>query len=79
MFNAIESVLEMTMHELCCRESQINSDESVSSQSSVGGGLYHSHSNPDLSTTGAYEDVRTEFPEHVLKVSILTRVIKLSS
>ncbi|ROT81633.1 Rap guanine nucleotide exchange factor, partial [Penaeus vannamei] len=26
------------------------------------------HSNPDLSTTGAYEDVRTEFPEHVLKV-----------
>ncbi|XP_069992799.1 uncharacterized protein PDZ-GEF isoform X12 [Penaeus vannamei] len=50
------------------QESQINSDESVSSQSSVGGGLYHSHSNPDLSTTGAYEDVRTEFPEHVLKV-----------
>ncbi|XP_042883464.1 rap guanine nucleotide exchange factor 2-like isoform X8 [Penaeus japonicus] len=50
------------------QESQINSDESVSSQSSVGGGLYHSHSNPDLSTTGTYEDVRTEFPEHVLKV-----------
>lgn len=59
---------------LCCRESQINSDESVSSQSSVGGGLYHSHSNPDLSTTGAYEDVRTEFPEHVLKVRISARV-----
>ncbi|XP_066987229.1 uncharacterized protein PDZ-GEF isoform X4 [Macrobrachium rosenbergii] len=50
-------------------ESHMNSDESVSSQSSVGGGgLYHSHSNPDLSTAGAYEDVRTEFPEHVLKV-----------
>lgn len=50
-------------------ESQMNSDESVSSQSSVGGGgLYHSHSNPDLSTAGTYEDVRTEFPEHVLKV-----------
>lgn len=60
----------MTLHKLCCRESQINSDESVSSQSSVGGGLYHSHSNPDLSTTGTYEDVRTEFPEHVLKVSV---------
>ncbi|KAK7067439.1 Rap guanine nucleotide exchange factor 2, partial [Halocaridina rubra] len=48
-------------------ETQMNSDESVSSQSSVGGGLYHSHSNPDLTTAG-YEDCRTEFPEHVLKV-----------
>ncbi|XP_042235626.1 rap guanine nucleotide exchange factor 2-like isoform X6 [Homarus americanus] len=50
------------------QDSQANSDDSVSSHSSVGGGLYHSHSNPDLSTTGAFDDVRAEFPEHVLKV-----------
>nr|XP_045621434.1 uncharacterized protein LOC123772381 isoform X4 [Procambarus clarkii] len=50
------------------QDSQANSDDSVSSHSSVGGGLYHSQSNPDLSTTGTYDDVRTEFPEHVLKV-----------
>ncbi|KAK3863195.1 hypothetical protein Pcinc_031004 [Petrolisthes cinctipes] len=50
-------------------DSQMNSDDSVSSQSSVGGGLYHSHSNPDLSTTLAFEEAtRAEFPEHVLKV-----------
>lgn len=49
-------------------DSQANSDDSVSSQSSLSGGLYQSHSNPDLSTTGAFEDIKTEFPEHVLKV-----------
>ncbi|CAL4156065.1 unnamed protein product, partial [Meganyctiphanes norvegica] len=50
-------------------DAPMNSDESVSSQSSSGGGghMYQSHSNPDLSTAG-YEDFRAEFPEHVLKV-----------
>lgn len=59
------------------RDSQANSDDSVSSQSSISGGLYHSHSNPDLSSTGGYEDIRAEFPEHVLKVCILGELIEL--
>ncbi|XP_071543383.1 uncharacterized protein PDZ-GEF isoform X3 [Panulirus ornatus] len=63
-----KKVIESLMPKNNALDSQANSDDSVSSQSSVGGGLYHSHSNPDLSTTGTYEDVRTEFPEHVLKV-----------
>ncbi|KAG7176473.1 Rap guanine nucleotide exchange factor 2-like [Homarus americanus] len=63
-----KKVIESLMPRNNALDSQANSDDSVSSHSSVGGGLYHSHSNPDLSTTGAFDDVRAEFPEHVLKV-----------
>lgn len=33
-----------------------------------GGSLYHSHSNPDLTSLQPSDELRLEFPEHVLKV-----------
>ncbi|XP_035225084.1 rap guanine nucleotide exchange factor 2-like isoform X2 [Stegodyphus dumicola] len=39
-----------------------------SPQPCTGGGLYHSHSNPDLTSLLPSDDLRLEFPEHVLKV-----------
>lgn len=63
-----KEVIESLMPKNNALDSQANSDDSVSSHSSVSGGLYHSHSNPDLSTARAYDELRAEFPEHVLKV-----------
>ena len=52
-------------------ESPVNSDESVSCQSSsMGVPPYLSSSNPDL-TTGGFEETRAEFPDHVLKVKFV--------
>ncbi|CAL1272986.1 unnamed protein product [Larinioides sclopetarius] len=39
-----------------------------SPQPSSRGTLYHSHSNPDLTSLNPLDEVRLEFPEHVLKI-----------
>ncbi|PRD31099.1 UNVERIFIED_CONTAM: Rap guanine nucleotide exchange factor 2 [Trichonephila clavipes] len=39
-----------------------------SPQPSSRGTLYHSHSNPDLTTLNPLDELRLEFPEHVLKI-----------
>lgn len=37
--------------------------------------LYHSQSNPDITTSLCYEDIR-DYPEHVLKVIIILKHLK---
>ncbi|XP_076045359.1 rap guanine nucleotide exchange factor 6-like isoform X2 [Oratosquilla oratoria] len=69
MTNKLIKAMKNLMPKNSNNESQINSEENISPESSVGGQLYRSYSNPDISTsTGGYEDVRAEYPEHVLKV-----------